>query len=314
MLLHTILGLEEIENIYLVENSYANQKDILLTLEFLGAIQDSPKADPIIKILDREEIIGLAVFNPGSVEAPEFWAVLTNAVSKGGSQSPNSRKFQELAEEICGSAGQLEARRTTLKDFTEALIEYYSLSLVSRQLCEGCAQVKETYDMVYVRSRVARLKEFIRNLSIGGDILEICCGNGMSTLALYELGYRPLATDYDKCQICQGLEHRVLDPRKTIVLDAAKLSRFFSPGTFDWVVGFMLGTIYPFNRENWACMMAEAVKVLKPGGSLLFTVNKKEEIEVLRESLDALGVVGGIINNRGDGGIYDQWAYLGQAA
>jgi len=64
----------------------------------------------------------------------------------------------------------------------------------------------------------------------------------MSTLPLHKSGYNPLAIDYDKCQICQGLEHNVLD-RKDNSLDATRMSEFFSENAFDTIVGFMLGTI-----------------------------------------------------------------------
>jgi len=62
----------------------------------------------------------------------------------------------------------------------------------------------------------------------------------------------------------QGLEHDALDPKRTIVLDATRLSEFFSENVFDTIVGFMLGTIYPFNKNIWEKMMTEAAKLLKP--------------------------------------------------
>jgi len=35
---------------------------------------------------------------------------------------------------------------------------------------------------------------------------------------------------------------------------------FFSENAFDTIVGFMLGTIYPFNKNIWEKMMTEAAK------------------------------------------------------
>ena len=58
--------------------------------------------------------------------------------------------------------------------------------------------------------------------------------------------------------------------------------------------------------------MREALKVVKPGGQLLFTVNKREEMDILKDVLDGLGTLGELIDNTDDNGIYDQWVYLGQ--
>jgi hypothetical protein len=133
----------------------------------------------------------------------------------------------------------------------------------------------------------------------------------MSTLLLIKNGYNPLSIDYDKCQICQGLEHGALDPKRTIVIDATKLSEFFNENTFDTIVGFMLGTIYQFNKSIWEKMMTEAVKLLKREGKILLTVNKKEEIDILKNTLELNGIHGELIDNTDSKGIYDQWIYIG---
>jgi len=165
--------------------------------------------------------------------------------------------------------------------------------------------------MVYIESRNARLKGILDKYRLEGSILEICCGNGMSTLPLHNMGYDPLSIDYDKCQICQGLEHSVLDPKRTIVIDATRLSEFFNINSFDTIVGFMLGTIYPFNKSIWEKMMVESVSILKPKGMILLTVNKKEEIEILKNALEINGIRGQLIDNTDSKGIYDQWVYVG---
>jgi hypothetical protein len=57
--------------------------------------------------------------------------------------------------------------------------------------------------------------------------------------------------------------------------------------------------------------MAEAVKLLKPGGMILLTVNKKGEIEILKKALEENQITGELIDNTDEKGIYDQWAYAG---
>lgn len=307
MLIHDILGLETHENIYFVEKSYVSLKNNTLSLHYLENIQKELQAK-IEGIKDENgDIIGLILFNPETDESPEFWAVFTNLISSKPAPNESSRRFSERVKNLKLN----KVYETTRKDFNNAIIEYYSLVLVNRQLCENCHISKEPYEMVYIESRNAKLKGLLDKYKLQGELLEICCGNGMSTLPLRRQGYDPLAIDNDKCQICQGLEHGVLDPKRTIVLDATRLSEFFPDNAFDSVVGFMMGTIYPFNKDTWEKMVVEAVKVLKTGGMMMLTVNKKEEIEILKDALEKSHINGKLIDNTDDKGIYDQWAYVG---
>ncbi|MBU4374832.1 MAG: class I SAM-dependent methyltransferase [Euryarchaeota archaeon] len=308
MLFHDILGIPAYENIYFVEESYASLKNNTLSLHYLENIQKDPQA-LISGIKDENNnIIGLVLFNPETDDTEKFWAFFTNLVSSKPVPNKSSRRFSSIAK-------NLELNKlcnATSTEFNDAIIEYYSLSLVNRGLCENCHISKEPYEMVYIKSRNAKLKGLLDKYKLHGELLEICCGNGMSTLPLHEMGYNPLTIDYDKCQICQGLEHNVLDPKRTIVLDATRLSEFFPDNAFDTIVGFMLGTIYPFNKGIWEKMMAEAVEVLKTEGMLMLTVNKKEEIEILKDALEKNHITGKIIDNTDEKGIYDQWVYAGK--
>ncbi|HLB69587.1 MAG: class I SAM-dependent methyltransferase [Candidatus Methanoperedens sp.] len=307
MLIHDILGLEHSENIYFVEESYASLKNISLTLQYLKNIQRDPEAEISAIKDENDDIMGLVLYNPRTEDSPDFHAIFTNIISSRPVQNEASRKFSVIA----GNLKLNKTYQTTSREFNDAVIEYFSLALVNRQLCEKCRISKEPYEMVYIKSRSPKLKELLRKHKLKGSILEICCGNGMSTLPLHEMGYDPLATDNDKCQICQGLEHSVLDPGRTIVLDATVLSQFFPESYFDSIVGFMLGTIYPFNRETWESMMVEIVRLVKPGGMIMLTVNKKEEIEILRNVLEKNSIKGNLVDNTDADGIYDQWAYVG---
>lgn len=307
MLIHDILGLKEEENVCFVEDSYTSLKNNNISLQYLGNIRNDPEAD-ISGIKDENgDIIGLVLLNPETEESPEFRAIFTNLVSS--KPIPNNSNSQFL-----GIAKSLKLNRlynTTAEELTDAMIEYFSFSLLNRQLCDNCISKKEPYNMVYIESRNARLKRILDKYPPKGELLEICCGNGMSTLPMHEMGYDPLAIDNDRCQICQGLEHDVLKLKRTIILDATKLTSFFPENSFDTIVGFMLGTIYPFNKGIWEQMMFEAVNLLKPGGMILLTVNKKEEMEVLKVALDNNNIEGKMIDNTDEKGIYDQWIYIG---
>lgn len=318
MLLHQVLGLDADENLFMPEEGYSSLNDLYQTIRFMEQIARSGGIDGAVRTVQdgAGSTICMAINNPGTEEYPSFWAVFTNVVARAGIESEAAGVFDTLASYLLQSAGDVTSNHASAQELELALREYYSVALVERQLCDGCVRPAETYDMVYLDIRVRRLDELFRQLgdtfSASGKVLEICCGNGMATLSLEKHGIFPLTTDYDRCQICQGLEHGVLKPERTIVMDATRLTHFFNYGSFDVVIGFMLGTIYLFNKDVWAAMMAESLKVVKSGGTLLFTVNRREEMDILKDVLDGLGAVGEVIDNTDKHGIYDQWVYLGQ--
>ncbi|MCL7413058.1 MAG: class I SAM-dependent methyltransferase [ANME-2 cluster archaeon] len=317
-MLHQFLGLDTNENLFMPEEGYSSLSDLYQTVRFMEHIAQSGGVDGEVRIVQDEagNTICMAVNNPGTGEYPSFWAVFTNVVARSGIKSEAAGLFDTLASCLLQSAGDVTSNNASAQELELALREYYSIALLERQLCDGCVRPAETYEMVYLDIRVQRLDELFRKLGdtfdASGRVLEICCGNGMATLSLEKRGIFPLTTDYDRCQVCQGLEHGVLKPERTIVMDATRLTYFFSYGSFDVVIGFMLGTIYHFNKDVWAAMMAESLKVVKPGGTLLFTVNRREEMDILKDVLDGLGAVGEVIDNTDKNGIYDQWVYLGR--
>jgi len=134
----------------------------------------------------------------------------------------------------------------------------------------------------------------------------------MSTLALYRLGLNPLAVEINKCTVCQGLEQGVLNPQRTVVMDATALSRYFEPESFDAVMGFMLGLVYEFNKDLWVNIMREAASVANEGALMLFTVSSKPEAEILAGALFRAGVKGEIVDNTDSEGTYDQWFFVGR--
>ncbi|CAG1006578.1 hypothetical protein METP2_03774 [Methanosarcinales archaeon] len=307
MLIHKILCLPENENICFVEESFASLKNNTLTLQYLENIRKDP--DALVSGIkdENDNVIGLVLINPESEESESFHAIFTNIISSRPVPNNSSMIFSGIVKDM-----KLQnSYNTTIREFSEAVYEYFSIELVSRHLCENCHVNKEPYNMVYIESRNARLKGILDKYRLEGSILEICCGNGMSTLPLHNMGYDPISIDYDKCQICQGLEHSVLDPKRTIVIDATRLCEFFNINSFDTIVGFMLGTIYPFNKSVWEKMMAESAKLLKPEGMILLTVNKKEEIEILKNALEINGIRGQLIDHTDSKGLYDQWLYAG---
>jgi SAM-dependent methyltransferase len=314
MLLQELLGINE--EIYFVEESYLAQRTIERTLDYLNGVRRfaEERRMRLLRIREGEHTLGLLLFNPADEEVPvDFWSVFTGALAGARSK----KDFEALADSLLAFNLPEKDIEISSESWRDAVNEYYSLMLVSRNLCSGCAARPESYGSVFSENRVRRVVEIFdilqkKGFYPEGRLLEVCCGNGMSTLALYRLGLDPLAVEINKCAVCQGLEQGVLNPQKTVVMDATALSRYFEPRSFDAVMGFMLGLVYEFNKELWVNIMREVVSVASEGALILFTVSSKPEIEILAGALLRAGVKGEIIDNTDSEGTYDQWFFVGR--
>jgi len=314
MLLQELLGIDE--DVYFVEESYLAQRTIERTLDYLNGVRRFAEEQRMrfIRVREGEHTLGLLVFNSADEEVPvDFWSVFTGALA--GSRS--KKDFEALIDYLLTFNLPKKEIEISSESWRDAINEYYSLMLVNRNLCQGCNVKPESYGSVFSENRVRRVTEIFNILQEKGFypegmLLEVCCGNGMSTLALYRLGLNPLAIEINKCAVCQGLEQGVLNPRRTIVMDATTLSKYFDSGSFDSVMGFMLGLVYEFNKDLWVNIMKEAASVANEGALMLFTVSSKPEAEILAEALLRAGVKGEIVDNTDSEGTYDQWFFVGR--
>jgi SAM-dependent methyltransferase len=314
MLLQELLGINE--EIYFVEESYLAQRTIERTLDYLNGVRrfTEERRMRLLRVREGDHTLGLLLFNPADEEVPvDFWSVFTGALAGVRSK----KDFEALADSLLAFNLPEKDIEISSESWRDAVNEYYSLMLVSRNLCSGCAARPESYGSVFSENRVRRVVEIFdilqkKGFYPEGRLLEVCCGNGMSTLALYRLGLDPLAVEINKCAVCQGLEQGVLNPQKTVVMDATALSRYFEPRSFDAVMGFMLGLVYEFNKELWVNIMREVVSVASEGALILFTVSSKPEIEILAGALLRAGVKGEIVDNTDSEGTYDQWFFVGR--
>ncbi|WNY28125.1 hypothetical protein MmiEs2_03070 [Methanimicrococcus stummii] len=212
----------------------------------------------------------------------------------------------------------------SFEDLADDVFEYYSKNALA--FFKESGQTVPPYDSVYSTARVSKaaatiqkIKQNPKVIASGREfiapnmsVLEVCCGNGMSTLALYDENVTPICVDINEDDICIGLSHGVLKPEKTIIMDATALSKNLNSERFDTVIGFMIGTVYEFNKNIWFSIADESVKMLKPGGFLLFTLREKHEAEWIFDHLKENGIFGEIIDNRNDETNYDSWIYFAQ--
>lgn len=314
MLLQELLGINE--DVYFVEESYLAQRTIERTLDYLKGVRRFVEARKVrlLRVYEGEYTLGLLLFNSADEEVPvDFWSVFTGALAGASSK----KDFEAITDSLLTFNIPEKEIEVSSETWRDAVNEYYSLMLVNRNLCPGCAVKSESYGSVFSENRVQRVAEIFdvlqkKGIYPEGRLLEVCCGNGMSTLALYRLGLNPLAVEINKCTVCQGLEQGVLNPRRTVVMDATVLSRYFEPGSFDAVMGFMLGLVYEFNKELWINIVREMASVANEGALMLFTVSSKPEAEILAGALLMAGVKGEIVDNTDSEGTYDQWFFVGR--
>lgn len=314
MLLQELLGIDE--EIYLIEESNTSQRTPERTLQYLNRLRNFPDAGDVrvIKVSEAGHTLGLLFYNPAEEDVPvDFWSVFTGAFAQASLKS----RFENLADSFLSLNPPEKNVELSYETWLRAVNEYYSFMLVNRNLCTSCSVRPESYSSVFSESRIKRVAEILEILREKGyypegRLLEVCCGNGMSTLALYRSGLDPLAIEINKCTVCQGLEQKVLNPQRVMVMDATAVSKYFESGSFDAVMGFMLGLIYEFNKELWVRIIQEAVSVAAEGAVLLFTVSSKPEIEILADFLFRAGVEGEIVDNTDAEGAYDQWFFVGR--
>ncbi|WP_292378197.1 class I SAM-dependent methyltransferase [Methanosarcina sp. UBA289] len=314
MLLQELLGINE--EVYFIEDNYLSQRTIERTLDYLKGVQRyaEERRMRLLRVREGEHTLGLLLFNAADEEVPvDFWSVFTGALAEACSK----KDFEVLTDSLLTFNLPERDVEVSSESWRDAVNEYYSIMLVNRNLCQGCTVRPESYGSVFSENRVKKVAEIFdllqkKDFYPKGRILEVCCGNGMSTLALYRLGLNPLAVEINKCTVCQGLEQGVLNPQRTVVMDATALSIYFEPGSFDAVIGFMLGLVYEFNKELWINIIREAVAVANEGALILFTVSSKPEIEILARALLRVGVEGEVVDNTDSEGTYDQWFFVGR--
>lgn len=316
MELNELLG---IGDFMLVEQSYAAQKEIGRTLEYLGKVKERDVAESIRIFAEtmnnknkEKELIGIAIYDRDL----GFWMVFTDFFA----DTRNKEDFEALASRINGTKEGEKKVEVERDKFCEGVIEFYSIGLVNGLFynCDSDLDLDLEGASFYPRQRTEALKnvlaEFLRENDLEKGMmenkktLEIGCGDGGATIALHESLIFPFTVDINECEICKGLEEGVLEPKRSIVLDCSMLSAFFGK-EFDVVFGFMIGKLTPFNRFEWERVLRGVHRILKDMGKVLFTVSSEEEAVMVKEILKD-DFEGEIKENKDSDGYLDHWVYV----
>ncbi|MBP2133906.1 hypothetical protein J2128_001860 [Methanomicrobium sp. W14] len=131
--------------------------------------------------------------------------------------------------------------------------------------------------------------------------LDFCCGSGVASKVLSDMGYKTLSFDYDASLISCGLQHERLSPERTICIDGTDASVFCSPSFAG--TGLMFGDITSFNASMWEDITAELFSLSE---KTVISVATEREIRMIGEWCRDAGRKPEIIENDRDP-IYDAW-------
>ena len=136
--------------------------------------------------------------------------------------------------------------------------------------------------------------------------IDFCCGSGVATSVLRDLGYETLSFDYDAALISCGIQRKRLEPSRAMCLDGTRASDFCPKCNLG--IGLMLGDITNFNADMWEDIIYELFELSE---KTVISTATKPEIERIAGWCSDAGRKYRIIENDRDP-IYDSWVCVSE--
>ena len=144
--------------------------------------------------------------------------------------------------------------------------------------------------------------------SRGETCVDCCCGSGVGSLVLRDLGYSPLSYDNDAALLSRGLFAGRLLPAETMYIDATIASQYVEPSPKG--IGIMMGEINSFSQDMWEAIVQELFAATK---ETLITVGTEPEARLVAEWGAEMDRVVEVTENPADP-IYDLWVCQAKSA
>ncbi len=204
-------------------------------------------------------------------------------------RNPNTtliEKFENLNGEIY---------QEDRNNWAAAIREYYSLSLKS--------EVSPAIEDLNPKRRgiLTNLIKKFWETGTGETCIDCCCGSGVGSLVLRDLGFAPLSCDNDDALLSLGLATGRLLPEETMWLDATQTSQYIEPVPKG--IGIMMGEINSFSQDMWQAIVSELLGVSE---ETLITVGTEPEARLIQGWGEELGRNVEVKANPADP-IYDLW-------
>ena len=177
----------------------------------------------------------------------------------------------------------------------EAVREYYSL-----RIAEEVTPAFEDLNPAR-KAMVQSLMEETWGPGNGETCLDFCCGSGLGSVVMRDLGYRVLACDIDLSLLSLGFSTGRLIPGETMCIDATLARHYIAPVGSG--LGLMFGEINNFNAGTWEVLTRELIMLTK---RCLITVGKEEEAGRITAWAEQCGCNVEVSENTRDP-IYDRW-------
>jgi hypothetical protein len=264
----------EVEEVRFIEPDFAS-----LTDNRFNAILASTTSDEGRLLLDEEqEPVALAFSGADGWIAGSFLC-----------RNP-SVALIELFENVNGEIFQ-EDRAI----WAGAVREYFSNALVAR--------VPPSMDDLNP-TRHGILKNFITSIwpaSNSETCIDCCCGSGVGSAVLRDLGFSPLSYDNDESLLSRGLTEQRLLPKETMWIDATIASRYIEPVPKG--IAIMAGEFNTFNQDMWERIIGDLCSITH---ETLITVGTEKEAMLVKEWGMAMDRSVSVKENPADP-LYDRW-------
>jgi hypothetical protein len=135
----------------------------------------------------------------------------------------------------------------------------------------------------------------------GETCIDCCCGSGVGSLVLRDLGFQPLSYDNDETLLSRGFAEGRLLPEETMWLDATSASCYIEPVPKG--IAIMAGEFNSFSEDMWVGIIGELFVITQ---ETLVTVGTEKEALQVKQWGAAMGRTVDVRENPGDP-IYDLW-------
>ena len=170
-------------------------------------------------------------------------------------------KLEDLDAEV------LQEERT---EWEAAVREHYSLRIAK----EVSPSMED-----FTPTRVLAISDLLKERWKGAEgevCLDACCGSGVGSVALRDLGMVPLSFDNDPALLSLGLRTGRLLPEETVCIDGTRASSYLKHSHFG--IMLMAGEIGPHNSVIWKRITSEMLEVVD---RLIITVGTEREARLV---------------------------------
>jgi len=153
-------------------------------------------------------------------------------------------KLEELDAEV------LQEERS---EWEAAVREYYSLRMAN----EVAPSLED-----FTPTRVLAISDLLTELwkrPEGEVCIDACCGSGVGSVALRDMGMVPISFDNDPALLSLGLRAGRLLPEETVCIDGTRASNYLKHAHF--AIMLMAGEIGPHNSIIWKRILSEVLEV-----------------------------------------------------